>query len=340
MSLSALFQWLDSDCSDRTLSPLRSFTGEPEPGSPEKPRVEPDRILPFAFLHAACLALPLVGFSWAALFTAIGLYVVRMFAITAFYHRYFSHRAFKTGRVVQFVFAVLGCSAVQRGPLWWAAHHRHHHRHADDELDIHSPRRSFLWSHIGWLTSSQNMLTRYERVQDFARYPELVFLNRFDWLVPVLLAVILLASGELLRLNAPQLHTNGPQLLVWGFFLSTVILFHATCSINSLAHVFGTRRYDTQDDSRNNFWLAVLTMGEGWHNNHHRFSSSCRQGFYWWEIDLSYYVLLLMEKTGLVGDLKPVPELAYKIASDGSEAEFQQGQVCEAVIPGACKTDD
>lgn len=312
----SLFEWLDSDRSHRPKSSSGAHPIETGEFPEEAPRCEWDRFLPFAFLHAGCLALPLVGVSWTAAATAAALYLVRMFAITGFYHRYFSHRSFKTGRVVQFVFAVLGCAAVQRGPLWWAAHHRHHHKHADQDVDIHSPRRSFFWSHMGWLTSSINMRTSYERIQDFACYPELVWLNRFDWFVPLLLAGGLYLAGSWLSHAAPSLGTSGPQLLVWGFFISTTVLFHATCSINSVAHIFGNRRYETEDDSRNNFWLALITLGEGWHNNHHRFSSSCRQGFFWWEIDLTFYLLFLMRNLGLITDIKPVPELAYRESAE------------------------
>jgi stearoyl-CoA desaturase (delta-9 desaturase) len=233
-----------------------------------------------------------------------------MFAITGFYHRYFSHRAFKTSRLVQFVFALIGCSSVQRGPLWWAAHHRHHHAASDTESDIHSPvARSFIWSHMGWITSSKNLTTDYKRIPDFAKYPELVWINRFDWLMPALLFVSLYAAGEYLRCDNPALGTSGLQLVAWGFFVSTTLLFHATCSINSIAHLIGYRRFHTNDHSRNNPVLAVLTFGEGWHNNHHQFSHCARQGFAWWEIDITYGLLLVLSALGLVRDLKPVPAL-------------------------------
>ena len=265
------------------------------------------RSLPFLALHLAFVALIWVGWSPFAVGFALALYLVRMFAITGFYHRYFSHKTFKTSRFGQFLFALLGNSATQRGPLWWASHHREHHKHSDSEDDVHSPiHHSFLWSHMGWILSKPNFLTRISSVPDLARFPELRFLDRFDVLVPVLLVAGSFGLGALLEFAAPGLGTNGLQLLVWSV-ISTVVLFHATCTINSLSHIFGKRRFETTDQSRNNVWLAFLTLGEGWHNNHHHYPSSARQGFYWWEVDLTYYTLKLLSWTGLIWDLKPVP---------------------------------
>ena len=266
------------------------------------------RAAPFLGLHLACLGVFAVGVSPVAIATALALYAIRMFAITGFYHRYFSHRTFRTSRAVQFAFALIGASCVQRGPLWWAAHHRNHHRHADTELDVHSPKVHGFWrSHVGWFLTGDGFSTDFDRVRDLARYPELRWLDRFDILVPVLLAVALFATGAWLERAAPALGTDAWQMLVWGFFVSTVALFHATVTINSLAHRFGRRRFPTRDDSRNNWWLALLTFGEGWHNNHHFFPGSARQGFRWWEIDLTYYGLRALALVGLVRDLRPVP---------------------------------
>ncbi|HET9066588.1 MAG TPA: acyl-CoA desaturase [Gemmatimonadales bacterium] len=246
-------------------------------------------------MHLACLGVFWVGWNTAAILTAIALYLVRMFAITGFYHRYFSHRSFTMSRPVQFGFAMLGASSAQRGPLWWAAHHRKHHRHADTEHDVHSPRQhGFWWSHMGWITSAANFPTDMKEVSDLARFPELRWLNRYDVVVPALLALALFLLG-------------GWTLLVWGFFVSTVVLFHGTCLINSLAHQLGSRRYDTDDDSRNSLLLALITLGEGWHNNHHRYPGAARQGFFWWEIDLTYYGLKALEALGVIRDLRPVP---------------------------------
>lgn len=272
-------------------------------------RVDWFRIVPFIFLHTMCLGVIWVGWSWTAVWVATGLYLIRMFAITGFYHRYFSHRTFKTNRFWQFFFAVIGNASVQRGPLWWASHHRHHHRYADQKEDIHSPsQHGFWWSHMGWLTSPANFATNVKYVRDWISYPELRWINRFDTIIPILLAFLLFAVGELLEVYTPHLGTNGPQMLIWGFFISSTVLFHATVTINSFDHMIGSRRYATQDTSRNNPVLALITLGEGWHNNHHHYAVCTRQGFYWWEIDITYYVLVLMSWLGIIWDLRPVPE--------------------------------
>lgn len=271
-------------------------------------RIDWPRQVPFLAIHAGCLLVPWVGVSATAIAVAIALYALRMFAITAFYHRYFAHRAFRAGRAVQLAFAVLGASAAQRGPLWWASHHRHHHVHADEPSDAHSAaRHGFAWSHVGWFMAHENFAPRRELVGSWERFPELRFLDRWDALVPLALAALLWALGTALERWAPGLSTSGPQLVVWGFCVSTVALYHATFSINSLAHRFGRRRYATRDDSRNNVWLAILTFGEGWHNNHHHYPAAARQGFFWWEVDLTWYALRCMAWAGVIRDLKPVP---------------------------------
>jgi stearoyl-CoA desaturase (delta-9 desaturase) len=283
-------------------------------------RIDWARCVPFLLMHAACLLVVWVGWSRTAVILALGLYLGRMFAVTAFYHRYFSHRAFRTSRALQFVFAVLGNSTVQRGPLWWASHHRHHHQVADRPPDPHSPEQhGFLWSHVGWFMSKPNFPPRLDLVGDLARFPELRFLDRFDILVPVVGGAMVFALGEVLRVFAPGLGTSGAQLLVWSN-LSTVVLFHASFTINSLAHTLGRRRYPTRDTSRNSLLLALLTLGEGWHNNHHRYPAATRQGHYWWEIDVTYYALVVLSWIGLVWDLKPVPREVLASA-DGARLE-------------------
>ncbi len=236
------------------------------------------------------------------------MYFVRMLSITAFYHRYFSHRSFKTSRTAQFIFGALGTSAVQCGPIWWAAHHRHHHRHSDRESDVHSPQQhGFGWSHVGWFMSRDHFDPDLSQVRDLTKYPELRALDRFAVVVPSMLGAALFSLGMVLQHHAPELGTGGWQLLVWGFLLSTVAVYHGTYTINSLSHVFGRQRYATGDASRNNALLAFITLGEGWHNNHHHYPASVRQGFYWWECDVTYYVLKSLSWTGLIWDLKPVP---------------------------------
>ncbi len=301
--LPAWLRFLDSDYFPQGCQTVRAL--------PVKSRLS--RWFPFLFLHFfAALAL-LFPPSPFVLGTIVFLYFFRMFAITAFFHRYFAHRAFKTSRLAQFIFAFWGGLAVQRGALWWAAHHRHHHKVSDETGDVHSPRMDgFIWSHIGWITADCNMPTRYELIGDLTRYPELVFLNRFDWIPGLSLGFFLLFLGIFLENYFPAVGTSGREMALWGFFVSTVILFHGVCSINSFAHIFGKRRYDIKDDSKNNFWLALITLGEGWHNNHHRFPGTARQGFYWWEIDITYYILRFFSLFGLVWDLRPVPAEAYE----------------------------
>lgn len=279
---------------------------ETSDANPEK--IECLRVLPFIVLHLACFAVFWVEFSAVAVSVAVLLYLLRMFAITGFYHRYFSHKAFKTSRPVQFIFAFLAASAAQRGPLWWASHHRHHHAHSDHPEDPHSPKQhGFFWSHLSWFLANKNFSLKKERIKDWLQYPELKLLDRFDVVAPLALALGLFGLGAWLENAAPHLQTNGLQLFIWGFVISTVLLYHMTFTVNSLAHVWGKRRFLTNDDSRNNPVIALFTLGEGWHNNHHHFPSSARQGFYWWEIDLTYYGLKILSALGLIWDLRKVP---------------------------------
>ena len=269
--------------------------------------------IPFISVHIGCLFIFWVGFSWAALITCFILWFVRMFGVTAGYHRYFSHRAYKTTRWFQFILAVLGNSSAQLGPLWWAAHHRHHHRNTDTEQDIHSPVvHGFWWSHIGWVMCPEYSKTNEQNVRDFAQYPELQYLNRFHMIAPTVLGITLTAIGILFQLYTPELRTTGLQMFVWGFCLSTLLLYHTTFTINSLAHIFGYRRFNTADTSRNNWFLALITLGEGWHNNHHYYPASERQGFYWWEIDITHYILKLLSWLGIVWDLRTPPRKIYE----------------------------
>jgi len=281
------------------------------PARDDGERIDVPRLLPFIAIHLGCLGVLWVGVSATAVLAAAALYALRMFAITAFYHRYFSHNAFRTSRAAQFVFALLGAAAAQRGPLWWASHHRHHHVHADQHEDSHSALRHGLWrSHVGWFMSRAHFAPRGALVTALARYPELRFLDRWDVAVPLALCALLYAAGAWAEAYAPALGTSGAQLVVWGFCISTVLLYHATFSINSLAHRHGSRRYATRDASRNNAWLALLTFGEGWHNNHHHYPAAARQGFFWWEIDITYYGLKLLQMLRIVWDVREVPAAA------------------------------
>jgi stearoyl-CoA desaturase (delta-9 desaturase) len=254
-------------------------------------------------VHVAAIVGAIVtGISWSAVALAVGVYFARMFVVTAAYHRYFSHRSFKTSRWFQFLLALGAQSAAQKGVIWWASHHRWHHKHSDTEKDIHSVKQRGFWhAHMGWIMRPEWNDTDDSGVPDLKKFPELRFLNHpaVAMLPTVALALAFLLLG-------------GLHGLVWGYFVSTVLLWHGSFAINSLSHVFGRRRYETSDDSRNSFILAVLTTGEGWHNNHHHYQSSARQGFRWWEIDVTYYLLRLLAATGLIWDLREPPRHAVE----------------------------
>jgi len=290
---------------NQTLSSLTRGQADATRPTPPPPDRVPNWVkgFPFIGLHLALVGVFFVPVETWALVLAGVLYVVRMFGITAGYHRYFAHRAYKTSRVFQFVLAWLGCSSLQKGPLWWCAHHRGHHRWSDTPNDPHSPHEtSFWWSHVGWILSAESGPIPWQEIPDWSRYPELRWLDRNHWLPGLVLAVLCYLFGGLTG-------------LAWGFLVSTILLYHGTFTINSLSHLFGNRRYATPDDSRNNFLLALITLGEGWHNNHHHYQSSANQGFFWWEIDISYSILVAMSWCGLVWDLrKPGPKaLAHRL---------------------------
>ena len=286
--------------------------------------------IPFVLLHLGCFAAIWSGVTWTAVALGATLYALRMFAVVAGYHRYFSHRAFATSRAFQFVLAILAQSSAQKSVLWWAAKHRHHHLHSDTEEDVHSPRRrGFLYSHVGWIFDRKHDQADLTKVADLTRWPELVWLKRFELLPAVVLGLLCLLMA-------------GWSGLVVGFFWSTVLVYHATFCINSLAHVSGSKRYVTGDDSRNNWLLAIITLGEGWHNNHHAYQSSVRQGFKWWEIDVAYYLLKAMSWTGLIWDLKTPPahvlrneqRLGARIVNRAAEqlaAHFNSERIAQAI---------
>ncbi len=254
----------------------------------------------FIAVHFVCLSAIWLGVTWQAFTLCLVMFFVRKFGITGAYHRYFSHRSYKTSRAFQFILAFIGGASAQKGALWWAAHHRHHHKHSDTEEDLHSAKlEGFYWSHVGWVLSTEYEEYDDKSVQDLTKYPELVFLDKYHWIPPVSTAVLCYLIGGWIG-------------LVWGFFISTVVLYHTTFAINSLCHMFGNRRYETGEHSKNSLWLAFLTLGEGWHNNHHHYPVSCRQGFFWWEIDITYYVLKTLSFFHIVWDLKAPPARLYK----------------------------
>jgi stearoyl-CoA desaturase (delta-9 desaturase) len=274
----------------------------------KKYQLSPLSCLAFIGTHLGVGLIFITGFSWPALISLVVVYAFQIFGITAGFHRYFSHRSYKTNRGFQFILAWLGTSAAQQGPLWWAAHHREHHLHSDKEGDIHSPHQEAFWySHFGWVLCPKNFPTKFDRIKDFSKYPELRFLDKFYALPPFILALSLFGVGEGLARFAPQLQTSGLQLVAWGFFLSTVLLYHITFSINSIAHLFGTRTYPTSDHSRNNPLLALLTFGEGWHNNHHRFPSSEKHGHQWWQLDITHLILRFLSFFRIVWQIKLPP---------------------------------
>ena len=274
------------------------------------------RNLPFATVHALALTAIWTGVSWPAVVVCLGLYWMRVFFITGFYHRYFSHRSYRTSRVFQAVIAFLGTTAMQKGPLWWAGHHRFHHRHSDGEQDVHSPLHGgFWWAHVGWLIRVSRDDTRWDEVKDLARFPELRFFESQYRLGMLGFAGGVVGLGFWLERSFPHTGVTWPQVLVWGFIISTVMLWHTTYLINSGAHMWGNRRFATKDTSRNNFWLALVTMGEGWHNNHHRYPGAERNGFYWYEVDVTHWLLTVLSWTGLVWDLRRPPRHVYESAT-------------------------
>jgi stearoyl-CoA desaturase (delta-9 desaturase) len=286
--------------------------------------------IPFILVHLGCFAAIWTGVTWQALVICVTLYWLRIFVIGAGYHRYFSHRSYTTSRAFQFVLALMCQTTAQKSVIWWASKHRHHHLHSDTEHDVHSPRHhGFIYSHLGWIFARKHTDPDFAKVADLTRYPELMWLHKVEVLPAVVLAgLCYLAAGW-----------SG---LVVGFLWSTVLVYHGTFCINSLAHVSGSKRYVTGDDSRNNFLLAIVTMGEGWHNNHHAYQSSVRQGFKWWEIDPTYYLLCALSWIGLVWDLKTPPEpvlrneqrLGAKVINRAAEelaARFNSERIAAAI---------
>jgi stearoyl-CoA desaturase (delta-9 desaturase) len=289
-----------------------SLGKNPQPLGGEK--LDRSVCIQFLFMHLTCLLVIWTGVSAVAVVTCLALYVLRMFAITAGFHRLFAHRTYQTSRLFQFLMAFMGTASYQKGPLWWSAHHRRHHLVADTEEDFHSPLTRRFWrAHFGWFLSRDSQRTEWKLITNLSKYRDLRFLDRYYSLPPALLAVAMFGLGSALARYAPGLGTSGWQMLIWGFFVSTVVLYHGTFTVNSLAHIFGKRRFATDDNSRNNWFVAVITLGEGWHNNHHHYQSSERQGFYWWELDVSHYTLRALSWLGIVWDLRTPPPHVFDL---------------------------
>jgi stearoyl-CoA desaturase (delta-9 desaturase) len=259
--------------------------------------------IPFLLIHLLCFAVIFTGISTTAIVLFVAMYFGRAFFVTAAYHRYFSHKSYRLNRFWQFVFAFQAEATAQKGVLWWAANHRHHHRYSDQEPDLHSPRKGFWWSHVGWILSDKYKATDHAAIKDFAKYPELRWLDKWQGMPPWIYGLAAFLIG-------------GWSGLVVGFFWSTVLLWHTTFLVNSAAHVFGRRRYETTDTSRNSFLIALVTGGEGWHNNHHHYQASARQGFFWWEVDFTFYILKMLSWVGIVKDLKAPPARVLRPGTD------------------------
>lgn len=267
----------------------------------------------FFGIHALAITALFVKPDLTAVLLCLGLFLVRKFGITGGYHRYFSHRSFKTSRWFQFVLAWLGGMSAQKGALWWAAHHRHHHQHSDQEDDIHSVKQQgFYWAHVGWILAPDYNDYDAKRVKDLTKFRELVFIDKYHFIPPLTLAIATYVFGLLMTGTA----MGGLTYFLWGFCLSTVILYHTTFAINSFCHLLGSRRYETGESSKNSFILAILTLGEGWHNNHHYYPHCARQGFFWWEIDPTYYVIKFLKLVRIVHEIKE----PNKRVLDGKEA--------------------
>ena len=287
--------------------------------------------LSFVAVHLLPLGAIWTGATLFDWLLCLGLFWFRMFWVTGGYHRYFSHRSYKTSRWFQFVIAFMAQTSAQKGALWWASHHRHHHRTSDTPADPHSMKLYGFWySHLGWIVGPDYKETDFKVIGDYAKYPELVWLNKYYLVPPVILAVLVTALGGIVNGGSiTMMFTSaGFSSLFIGFFLSTVVLYHATFSINSIMHKFGRQRYESGDESKNSLWLALLTLGEGWHNNHHYYEVAARQGFFWWEIDITYYILRLFSWMGLIWEIKEVPHhIKYSKNKEEARALAQEGKL-------------
>jgi len=263
-----------------------------------------------AFFHIACFAFIYTGVSFVAVMTAFAMYVIRGIGVTGGYHRLLAHRAFKTSRFVQFLFALAGSLAVQGGPIWWVSHHRSHHRDTDTDEDIHSPVTRGMWkAHMGWMITDEAFNENGANSRDLHKFAELKFLQRYYvWLV-VLEMIGLFGFGSIWAWVFPESGTSGLQMLVWGFFISTVFTWHVTFMVNSVCHRYGSQPYDTKDASTNNFFVGVLGFGEGWHNNHHYYPNSARHGLRWWQLDTTWWLIRLLQVLGIVSEPKLPKEL-------------------------------
>jgi len=258
-------------------------------------------VVAYGLLHLGCLGVFFVPFDSHAVAIFCGAYLIRGFGVSVIYHRYFAHRTFRTSRVMQFLFGLYGTTTVLGGPLWWAQTHREHHRHADTPDDIHSPRyQGFVYSHCGWFLTHAHRDVDLSKVSDLARFPEMMFLERWG------------GAFKLLYIGCAY-WLFGVVGLVWGFFVPTVVVIQMVHWIQSVSHSLGGyRRYPTPDESRNHWLFGVVSMGEGFHHNHHAFPASARLGLLWWEIDVGYYLLVGLAWLRLIRDLRVPVTATYR----------------------------
>jgi fatty-acid desaturase len=245
--------------------------------------------------HVLALA-ALFFFTWKALAVAVVLWCVSIFfGIGIGYHRLLTHRGFKTPRLLRYFLTVCGTLALEGGPIYWIVNHRVHHQHTDRHGDPHTPEEGGWWSHAGWVLHGTGLTGQTELIRQYApellEDPFMVWISNYHWLPLTVLAVVLFALG-------------GLPWLLWGIFLRVTLGLHAVWFVNSATHMWGSRRFSTKDNSRNLWWVAVLTGGEGWHNNHHAYPVSARHGLAWYELDVNYYTIWLLGKLGLATQIR------------------------------------
>jgi stearoyl-CoA desaturase (delta-9 desaturase) len=266
-------------------------------------------------LHLGALMAFVPGFfTWQALLVCvIGHWVTGGIGITMTYHRLLTHRSYAVRpRALEYLLTIIGCCASEGGAIGWVADHRRHHAFSDEEGDVHSPNRGFGWAHMFWWMTpditSVHTNDYYARwAPDLQKDPIHRFLDKYFIVFPIATAAILYAIG-------------GMPWLVWGFFVRSVTVLHSTWLVNSATHIWGYRSYETRDTSTNLWWVAILTYGEGWHNNHHAFQTSARHGLRWWEVDMTYALLRAMSMVGLVYNLK-LPKVGR-----GDSTQARQGK--------------
>ena len=261
---------------------------------------EPQRLnwpttIVMALFHVGALA-ALFMFNWHALAAAIFLYwLATGLGISMGYHRLHTHRSYKVPVGLEYFFALCGSLTLEGGPISWVATHRIHHQKSDQPGDPHSPRDGAWWAHVGWLilgeANHNNTRKMSKYAPDLAKDPFYVWLNNYHWVPLLVLGVVLFAIG-------------GLPLFLWGICLRIVVGLHATWLVNSATHMWGARRFPTRDDSRNNWWVALLTFGEGWHNNHHAHPTSARHGLAWYEFDPTWILLKVLRRLGIAKSIR------------------------------------